>query len=371
MSLPPSEPLLLAGHASVQRIGVFKFRNIGDVLLMTPAIRAVRRAFPRAKITVVVNSGTEAMLQGNPHLDEVLVYDRERRKGSLWGRLRYEATFFQQIWKCRFDLTINFASGERPGWCSLFSGAKWRTGYYNWWSKWNWQRLAYTQTYYYPEGKMHQVPWHLNLLQKLGIAPEGIVTTETEPLDLVLSEDVQQWAGRMVQSHGLKKYVQVHPVSRWLFKCWDDVRMAQVIDWLQEEKKLGVILTSGPEEREMERARRIIGLCRIKPVTFIGNLRLDQMGALMAKSDAFLGVDTAPMHMAAALRVPVVALFGPSGVQDWSPWGPKREILAKECFCGVQQKEGCDWNGVRACLLATSMSEVKAALERALAEGRD
>src|SRR5271168_3060798 len=89
---------------NVRRLAVFKLRNIGDVLMMTPVLRALRETFPEACITAVVNSGTEAMLAGNPHIDEVLVY---RRDGTLWN----EVSFLAQLRRRRFDLTIAFTEG--------------------------------------------------------------------------------------------------------------------------------------------------------------------------------------------------------------------------------------------------------------------
>ncbi|MES2308207.1 MAG: putative lipopolysaccharide heptosyltransferase III [Verrucomicrobiota bacterium] len=360
--LKPSQPLSLPGNPRIQRIGLFKFRNIGDVLLMTPAIRAIREAFPKARITAIVNSETDAMLQGNPHLDEILIYDRSKRKGI--ERLQNEFRFFREVRRRHFDLTVNLVSGERPAWCSLFSGAKWRVTYYNWWPFWSWYHLAYTQTYRYPTQTLHQVPFQYFLLKQLGIpTPLDSVPTTENRLELVVAENDQIWAEQFLYRHGIQKFVHIHPVSRWLFKCWDDLRMAQVIDWIQESLKLGVVLTCGPEEKEKAKAQRILDLCRIKPLSVLGQVSLKQTAALIQKSEVFLGVDTAPMHMAAALGRPVIALFGPSGVGDWAPWSENRLILNKGCPCGPNLQEGCDHHGLRACMKAITIEDVKEALE--------
>src|SRR5260370_23764066 len=88
---------------NIRRLAVFKMRNIGDVLMITPALRALRETFPRARITVVVNSGTEAMLAHNPHIDEVLVYQRREPGQSPAKRLGYELEFAGELRKRRFD----------------------------------------------------------------------------------------------------------------------------------------------------------------------------------------------------------------------------------------------------------------------------
>jgi heptosyltransferase III len=360
-----SKPIQLLQEKNIQRIGIFKFRNIGDVLLMTPSIRTIREAFPKARITAVVNSGTEEVLLGNPHLDEILVYDRSKNRNK--NRLFHEFRFFREVRRRRFDLTVNLVSGERPAWCSLFSGARWRITYYNWWPLWSWFRLAYTHCYRYPLQTIHQVAFQFYLLQKCGIpTPSGGVPSEENRLEYIVSESDQIWAEQFLFRHGIKRFIHIHPVSRWLFKCWEDLRMAQIIDWIQEEKGLNVVLTCGPEEKEKEKARRIVSLCRLKPLSFIGDISLSQTAALIEKSELFLGVDTAPMHMAAALGRPVVALFGPSGQRDWAPWTTRRTIIDKGCPCGPVLKEGCDHHGLRACMKAITIEDVKNAVSQCL-----
>ncbi len=358
-----SKPISLLQERNIHRIGLFKFRNIGDVLLMTPSIRAIREAFPQARITAVVNSSTEAMLQGNPHLDEVLVYDRSKRKEG--NRLYHEFQFFREI-RCRqFDLTINLVSGERPAWCSLFSGARLRISYYNWWPFWSWFRFAYTHLYRYPSQTIHQVPFQYYLLQKCGIpVPSCEAPTTENRLELVVSEADQIWADQFLFRHGMTKFIHIHPVSRWLFKCWDDLRMAQLIDWIQESEGFGVVMTCGPELKEKERAQRILDLCRLKPLSLTGEISLNQTAALIQKSVLFLGVDTAPMHMAASLGKPVVALFGPSGQGDWAPWTNSKVIIDKGCPCGPVLREGCDHHALRACMAAITLDDVKTAMSQ-------
>jgi ADP-heptose:LPS heptosyltransferase len=100
---------------NIRRIGVFKTRNIGDVLMITPALRALRETFPEARITAVVNSGTELILAHNPHIDDMVVYVRpdEDAPRGFFGRLRKELHFLRELRRRRFDLTIGFTDGDR------------------------------------------------------------------------------------------------------------------------------------------------------------------------------------------------------------------------------------------------------------------
>jgi FkbM family methyltransferase len=114
--------------------------------------------------------------------------------------------------------------------------------------------------------------------------------------------------------------IQVHPTSRWFFKCWNDADMARVIDHLQTVHGYQAVITSGPDDKERDRVAGIIAQCNSMPLNLSGQLTLKQMAALTSLCDFYFGVDTAPMHMAAALNIPVIALFGPSGAFDWGPW---------------------------------------------------
>jgi len=176
------------------------------------------------------------------------------------------------------------------------------------------------------------------------------------------------WAREQLAPLRPARVVHVHPVSRWLWKCWDNDRMAAVIDWLQTERGARVVVTSGPATRERDTARAIVALCRTAPLFFDGTLSLAQTAAISAESDGYFGVDTAPMHMAAAVGVPVVALFGPTHPKNWGPWTPLGRVLSKRCVCNdTSANEKCDWSQTRACLAAITAPEVHAALDEMLA----
>ena len=198
----------------------------------------------------------------------------------------------------------------------------------------------------------------------------GLKLRSTEPgnLCLVVPEDLRAWARAELAPLRPARIVHIHPVSRWLWKCWGDDAMAQIIDWLQTERNARVVLTTGPVPRERERAQEIVRLCRTKPLFYDGNLSLSQIAALSAESDGYFGVDTAPMHMAAAVGVPVVALFGPTKPKNWGPWTSLGHVLSKHCICSdPASKEKCDWSQVRACLAAITVPEAQAALDEMLA----
>ena len=348
---------------NIKRLAVIKMRNIGDVLIITPLLRALREEFPLAEITVVVNSGTEAMLAHNPHIKDVMVYQRGGGGRGLFRRLAYELKFAWKLRKRKFDMTIGMTDGDRSAWYSLFAGAPHRFGQanYAWKSKLDPRIYAYNHPAR-AEGNMHEVLKHFSLLERAGLK-----LNEPGTLCLVVPEESRAWARADLAGLRPAKIVHVHPVSRWLWKCWSSAKMAEVIDWLQAERGARVVMTSGPAEKERHLAQEIAGLCRTQPLLHNGDLSLSQIAALSAESDGYFGVDTAPMHMAAAVGVPVIALFGPTYPKNWGPWTPQAQVLQHPCTCNETGTRACDWNQVRACMAAITVPEAQAALDQMLA----
>jgi heptosyltransferase-3 len=341
----------------VRSIGVFKIRNIGDVLMITPALRALRECCPDAKITVIVNSFAAPMLENNPHIDLVLVYDRSFRKRP-WAGFLHEWRIAREIRKARFDLTVSYTFGERSARYCWLSGARNRVAFKQWnWNKWSWQSHAYTDLLPVPAEPLHEVEKHLWLLEQFGIR------SKDKSLCLLTGPEADQWAEQLVAPYKPGKVVHIHPMARWLFKCWDDAKMAAVIDWLELEIKAKVFVTADGEGDEVARVGAIMSHCKSSPVILAGKTTLAQLAALSRQADCFLGVDTAPMHIAAAVGTPVVALFGPTGVESWRPWCARQITLHKPCPCNQLKKQVCDWSGVRDCMQAITVAEVKAALE--------
>jgi heptosyltransferase-3 len=346
---------------NVQRIGVFKMRNIGDVLMITPLLRTLRQTYPGARITVIVNAGTEAMLAHNPDIDDVILYQREERNA-----LRRELDFLRRIRRGRFDLTIAGTEGDRTAWCSLLSGARYRVGMISYrWKRTSPLQLVYNLAVRTLAPPLHEVERHYFICEAAGLP---LKSSEPGPLVLEIPADLRRWAAGQIAPLRPARVLQVHPVSRWMWKCWSNENMAAVIDWLQGERGVRVVVTTGPVEGERQCAREIVELCHSKPLFFDGSLSLTQLAAISAVSDGYFGVDTAPMHMAAAVGVPVVALFGPSGVGSWRPWTARCRVISNPCACLDERREACDWTAgvVRQCLATISVARVQAALDELL-----
>ncbi len=358
----------------VKKILVIKLRHIGDVLLTIPAIRALKNTFPNSSITAVVNSVTEAVLEGNTLINEIFALDRSMLKQSLLKRVGYEISFAKRIRKGHFDMAIDFTGGDRPALYSFLSGARYRIGY-DATDGFIGKRFLYTHRFEVNR-ENHTVLQNLELLSKAGIK------TKDFNVDFYISRDDEEWLSAVLQEKGVKEgdvIVHIHPTSRWLFKCWKDEAMADVIDRIQGQYRAKVILTCSPDKREMDKANRIIELTKNKPIAFIGNIDLKKLGAISKRAKLFFGVDSAPMHIAAAVGAPVVTLFGPSGAFHWGPWENdyrqeseekpyskksgvqtfgRHSVIQRDWDCIPCGKDGCEGSKISDCLEDIGVDEV-------------
>ncbi len=289
---------------------------MGDVLLTVPAIRALRENFPASRISALANSGTEEMLTLNPLLDEVICYDRTLKRKALFKRISGELRLVKEIRKKRFDMTVDLTSGDRPALIGFLSGARYRLAYEPEGSGFIGKRFLYTHIAKRPTARTHTVLRDLGLLRGFGI------DTKNLSVDIYTTGADDAFIERTLGERGLKKgerYVHAHPTSRWLFKCWTDEGMAGVMDMLQL-RGLRVVITSSADEEELRKVRAIISLMKSKPIDLSGKLKLKHLASLSRGAEFFFGVDTAPMHIAAAAGARVVGIFGPSGAFDWGPW---------------------------------------------------
>ena len=329
-------------------------------MLSVPAFRALKENFPDSHIAALVNSGTEEVLSGNHLIDEIIIFDRDIKKMDLLHRYVRELSFIKTIWMKGFDMTVDLTSGDRAAIVSLLSGAQYRIAY----SPKKKGLLA--KRYLYTHLAKKQAGQHM-VLQNLEVVRQFGINTKHEQLDFFIPEDARMFVKRVFEENNIPPHpplskggqrgvtiVHVHPTSRWLFKCWKDKYMAEVIRRLIDNGSK-VIVTSSPEKHELEKAKNILSLVdeltppHIPPlarggiggvIDLCGKTTIKQLAAIADASDIFIGVDSAPMHIAAAVGTPVIAIFG-AGVKSWRPWCERHVVLFKEADSrkGIKRKE--------------------------------
>jgi heptosyltransferase III len=352
----------------MRRILAICTSHIGGVLLITPALELLHRFYPQAEISVLVRKGTDAVLENNPLIKQVYIDGEitsnqrmhERTKSSLGKRFSQIPTglkLVRVLRRQRFDLAVDFSGGDRGAILAFLSGSRERIGYQ---SKRAFigKRHMYTRLFARSPEPVHKVLEHAELVLQFA-ACEGASRAPVGPLVLKCSPENLAWAESEWQqsAHGNGPRVLIHPTSRVAYKCWDSKKWVEVIGQLQKNFDARLMVTCSPDPKEIAMAETIVKGCPVAPAARLGGLNLGQLAALIQKADLFLGVDSAPMHIAAAVGTPVVALFGPSNDAQWAPWGEGHRVVRHPCSCLASKKVSCSPEKGMDCLNQISAEE--------------
>ena len=347
----------------VRRVLVTKLRHHGDVLLASPVFSVLKHHAPHVEIDALVYADTEAMLSGHPAIAQVFGIDRGWKSLGLIGQASAEWGLLRQLQRRDYDLLLHLSEHPRGAWLARLLGARYSVAA-NYPRARNWWKKSFSHLSPLPKnGRRHMVEQNLDLLRRIGIQPgESERKLCFEP-----GEAAERDVARLLMELGLKPggYIHLHPASRWQFKCWPEAKTADLIDKLQA---LGqrVLVTAAPDAEELELIARIRSLATTPFADLCGKLSLKQMGAVSRNARLFVGVDSAPMHIASAMQTPVVALFGPSGEFNWGPWQVPHRVLASNHTCRPCGNDGCGGGKLSECLSTLPVSEVLQAVQALL-----
>ncbi len=302
------------------RIVVIKLSAIGDVVLITPSLRALRARFPKAHVTVVVGREGRELLQRCPYVDSLVVFDRER-DGTPWGLWRLGT----RLRRAQVDVVVDFQNNRLSHWLGVLTGAPLRYGY----GGRRWSRFL-THRASEPARPTPPVEHQFHLLQLL-----GITSTDTQ-LELWPSQADQEAVRQLLAEAWVPEgaalvALHVGGSTRWQSKRWPLEQTAQLIDRLAAERRVRTILTGAKEDLPL--ARQIARLTRAKPMIAVGRTSLTELAALLGRCRAVVVSDTAALHVAAAMRVPTVALFGSTDPRRHAPTAPTVRVLQTSLRC--------------------------------------
>ncbi len=337
--------------SGVRKILVVKLRHLGDVLLTGPVFDALKTAMPQVQIDAYIYEEAKPMLEGHRAVSTLLGYDRKWKKLGLFARLKKELCLLRQIRKGKYDLVVNLTEGDRGAMAARVSGAKIRVGFT---PKGKWQKKLYTHVVKHCPGVRHTVERNLDAVRCIGIFPEE---HERELFLRVDDRDVQSMRAMV----GKEPFILIHPTSRWRFKCWPVAKMRGLVDALIKKGKR-VVLTSGPDPIEREMVAEIAEGFNVQVLA--GKISLQELGALIGLSEVLVCVDSVPLHMASALKKPVVAIFGPTSDVTWGPWrNPRARVVSQNFPCRPCYQDGCGGSKYSDCLHTLSLKRVIEAVD--------
>ncbi|PLK50978.1 putative lipopolysaccharide heptosyltransferase III [Uliginosibacterium sp. TH139] len=347
--------------AQLRRALVIKLRHHGDVLLSSPVLSSLKAAAPACEIDALVFADTRAMLEGHPDLARLHSIGRHWKKLGPLAQLRHEWTLLKALRARQYDLVIHLTDHPRGAWLTRLLAPRWavapqRAGKAKWWKN-SFSHLYRTVG----GGRRHTVDTHLDALRRLGIQP----APEARRLQMVPGAEAEAKIAALLADHDLTagRFIQLHPASRWFFKCWPASLNAQLLQALAARGEK-IVITAAPDPREQQMVEEIIAAAKVPVVNLAGQFSLRELAALTARARLFIGVDSAPMHIAAAVGTPCVALFGPSGDKEWGPWMVASEIVSSQHSCRPCGQDGCGGGKLSECLYAIGVQQVLDAIDR-------
>lgn len=352
--------------AALRHALIIKLRHHGDVLLSTPVIGALKEAAPQCEIDALVYDDTAPMLSGHPCLSQLHTIGRHWKRLGLAGQAAAEWHLLTALHARHYDLIVHLSVQRRGAWLTRLLRPKWSVAPAYKGAFW-----AGSFTHIYPAQShpdRHTVESNLDSLRTLGIEPRA----DGKRVILIPGLDAESRIEALLSQHALsgRDFIHLHPGSRWQFKCWPADKLAALCDRLCEHG-WPIILTAAPDPKEqalIDAIKARVGDSAASLIDLSGQLSLKQLAALTARARLFVGVDSAPMHIAAAMGTPTVALFGPSGDREWGPWQVASRIVTSDHHpCRPCGRDGCEGSKISECLTTLPMEQVLAACEELLA----
>ncbi len=349
------------------KILLVRLRLIGDVVLTTPIVGALRRRFPDAHLSYVIEPAAAPVLEGNPHLSELIVAPRRRGLGRLQDDFRVAT----RIRHARFDVAIDLHGGPRSAWLTWASRAPMRIGYTIAGRTWMYTHVVPRSPDLTPR---HSVQNQWDLLEPLGIGPadpalDALEMPESSQAAALV--DARLRAAGIGRAHAL---ILIHVSAGNPFRRWPVERFVELVAGLARTDPMRrIVLNSGPSDwaaarHVAERARHQLGPMADR-VPDVGEFDLDGFRVLVARAAVYIGGDTGPTHVAATTSTPIVELLGPTLAERSRPWRDPRwfseTIDMGRLPCRPCHQHRCEPGDFR-CLTGISSGRVIDAAERAL-----
>jgi heptosyltransferase-1 len=315
-----------------RRIALLKPSALGDIVHSLPVLTALRRRYPHAHITWVVNRAYEPLLAGHPDLDASLPFERGAVRKSVLGAARYYARFLSELRRQRFDLVVDLQGLFRTGLMAAATGARRRVGLAG---AREGARWFYTDVVPVPDAaNVHAVDRYWRVAEALGIG-DG-----PKRFHIPISPEARAWAAN--QLRGLPRpWLAFGVGSRWLTKRWPPEHFAELARRAHALSGGAIVFVGGGGDETELSGRAMDGLRGVPALDLTGRTTLSQLVAVLAAADAMIANDTGPLHLAAALGRPVVAPYTCTKVSLTGPYEAEGGAVETRVWCQGSRLKRC------------------------------
>ncbi|MFH1854406.1 MAG: lipopolysaccharide heptosyltransferase II [Candidatus Omnitrophota bacterium] len=327
----------------MRKILIINVNWLGDTLFVTPFIKALRENYPHSYISVLTHPRCREILETSPHIDEIIIYDEKGRNRHLLSKF----AVISQLKSKKFDAAFILRKSLSRSMLLFLSNIPTRIGHEN-------KRAGFLLTKRVPLPKkvLHKAEYFLDLARAVGIDPKKA------RYEFFVSDAVKRMAGEILKEAGLKEgegFVVINAGGNWPLKRWPLKNFAELGDKIRDRLNLKVVLSGA--ENDIELCGEISGLMRHKPILLCGRSDLKTLGAVFERAKWVISNDSGPMHIAAGVGTPLVALFGPTSPEITGPYGKGTSVvLHKDVGCEIPcYKLSCSDNK---CMKAISVDDV-------------
>lgn len=336
---------------AVKRVLVIRLRSIGDTVLATPSLFALKRFLPQAQVDILVEDWVAPLLTDHPHIDNVITLER----GGFMTRARVA----RELRGERYDVVYNLHGGTTATFLTRATGARHRVGFKTYQYAKLHTELVPSPLLLWGQQKTHSVEQQLALLGWTGVPVSDRPRTHLGISPAAVASVNQQLAAVGL---GDRKVALIHPAAAFETKRWATENFARVAEFVTE-RGLAPVAIAAPHEAGI--VNDLLSEAAVEIVSL--DLSLPEVTALAARSQLFVGNDSGIAHIAAAIGTPSVVVFGSSNVAHWRPWNrAKAEVVFEEMPCQPCHGYFCEKFPQPECILRVPAARVAAAIERCL-----
>jgi len=330
---------------------IVKLSAIGDVVHTLPSLAALRKLYPKSHITWVVEEASSDIIRGHPHLDRVIISRRKRWIENLKKFHYIKITiseirlFIKTLRDRKYDLVIDFHGLSKSSMIVILGGGKRKLGYDSM------QELSglFLNEKIPEDMEKHAVDRYLDFIRYLG------TDIDNPEFYIPIEEENRTRVERLLKANGIdinEPFVTVNPVAFWDTKLWEDVKFARLCDRIAEDLKQKVVFTGNSGDG---RIKHIQSMMNFPSVNLEGQTTLKDLAYLYKLSVLLVTTDSGPMHIAAAMNAPTVALFGPTDPSRTGPYGKGHIVVRKKMSCSPCFLKKCD---TKRCMKEITVEEV-------------